>query len=282
MRRLRTPPLMSIAIVLAAHLAGTAFAQAPMRAIEKITGDVYRFQNQFHYSVFVITGDGVVVSDPINAEAAAWLKAEIGKLTDQPITDLVYSHSHGDHASGGAAFGAPNVIAHANAPAAIDGVAPTIRFTDAMTFTRGTKQFELTYLGPGHGNDLVAMVIRPENVGFVVDAVSSKRLPFRDFPGSNVDHWTDQVRKVETLDFEIFAGGHGPLGVKGDVMLGRVYMEELRAKVLAGLEAGKSVDDLVRSVEMADYKDWGSYEQWRGLNVQGMARHLKEIGAVSK
>ena len=31
---------------------------------------------------------------------------------------------------------------------------------------------------------------------------------------------------------------------------------------------------------MTDYKDWGSYEQWRALNVQGMARSLKENGVV--
>ncbi|MDH3713409.1 MAG: MBL fold metallo-hydrolase [Gammaproteobacteria bacterium] len=273
--------LLIVPLLVVGLFANTGIAQEAKRAITKITGDVYRFQNNFHFSVFTITGNGVVVTDPINAEAAAWLKAEIGKLTEQPITHLVYSHSHGDHASGGAAFGdVPNVVAHANAPAAIDGVAPTMRFSDQMTFTQGGKQFALTYLGPGHGVDLIAMVIRPENVGFVVDAASAKRLPYRDFPGSNVDDWTNQVRKIETLDFEIFAGGHGAMGIKADATTARVYMEELRAKVLAGLKAGKSVDDLVQSVTMAEYRDWASYEQWRGLNVQGMARFLKESGAA--
>ena len=36
---------------------------------------------------------GVVVTDPINADAAGWLKAEIAKLTNQPITHLIYSHT---------------------------------------------------------------------------------------------------------------------------------------------------------------------------------------------
>jgi len=31
---------------------------------------------------------------------------------------------------------------------------------------------------------------------------------------------------------------------------------------------------------MEAYKDWSSYENWRPLNVQGMARWLKAIGAV--
>ena len=80
---------------------GAGFAQDFKREIIPVTDDVYRFQNKFHMNMFVITGAGVVVTDPINAEAATWLRAEIAKLTGQPITHLIYSHSHGDHASGG-------------------------------------------------------------------------------------------------------------------------------------------------------------------------------------
>jgi len=264
-----------------ALLANAAIAQDPVREVSKVAGDVYRFQNNNHCTVFIITDAGVVVTDPINAEAAAWLKAEIEKLTDQPITHLVYSHSHGDHASGGSAFGnVPNIIAHENAPEAIDGIAPTQRYGETKEFSLGSKSFELTYLGLGHGTDLAAMVIRPENVAFVVDAVATKRLFYRDFPRTNVDAWTDQVRKVETLDFEILVGGHGPVGTKSDVTNGRVYLEELRAAVLAGLQAGKSVDELAQSITMDKYKDWISYDEWRELNVRGTARYLLESGAV--
>ena len=260
-------------------LTNAAFGEDVKREITKVTGDIYRFQNKFHVNVFVITGEGVVVTDPINADAAGWLTAEIKKMTDQPITHLVYSHSHGDHASGGSAYGAiPTIIAHANAPDSIDGMVPTVRFDDEFNFNQGSKTFELTYLGPGHGTDLIAMVIRPENVGFVVDAVSAKRLFYRDFPGANVDDWINQVRKVQSLDFDVFVGGHGVVGAKSDVGDGLAYLTELRAAVLEGLKAGKSVDDLSRDIRMEKYKDWGSYDQWRALNIQGMARHLQESG----
>ena len=175
-----------------------------------------------------------------------------------------------------------NVITHANAPSAIDGVQPTMRFADELTFSQGGKTFELTYLGPGHGQDLIAMVVRPENVAFIVDAVSAKRLPYRDFPGANVDEWADQVRKAETLDFKIFAPGHGAIGVKSDVTQGRIYMERLRAAVLAELKAGKPVDEIEKTVLMEEYKNWGSYDRWRALNVRGMARFLTESGAVTQ
>lgn len=259
-----------------------AFGEEIKREITKVTGDVYRFQNKFHVNVFIITGEGVVVTDPINREAAAWLTAEIKEMTDQPISHLVYSHSHGDHASGGSAYGpVPVVIAQSNAPESIDGVTPTQRFDNEYRFTQGGKTFELTYLGPGHGTDLAAMVVRPENVAFVVDAVSAKRLFYRNFPGANVDDWMNQVRKVDSLDFEHLVGGHGPVGVKDDVGNGLAYLVELRAAVLEGLKAGKSVDDLSQSILMEKYKDWAFYDRWRVPNIQGMARHLQESGAVN-
>lgn len=261
---------------------GLAQAQGVKREITRVTGDVYRFQNQFHVNMFVVTGAGVVVTDPINQDAAKWLKAEIGKITEQPITHLIYSHSHGDHASGGTEYGeVPNVITHRNAPEDIDLVEPTVRFDDQYSFSVGKKTFELTYLGPGHGTDMIATVVRPDDVAFVVDVVSARRLFYRDFPGSNVDHWMDQVRKVTALDFDFLIGGHGPAGVKRDAEQGLVYLEELRAEVLKGLKAGKSVDELKASVKMEKYKNWESYDNWRALNVEGMARHLKESGAVN-
>ncbi len=256
-------------------------AQDGEREITPLGDGLYRFRNRFHVNIVVVTGAGVVVTDPINADAAGWLKGEIGKLTSQPITHLIYSHSHGDHASGGKAYGdVPNVIAHANAPDAIDGVRPTIRFSEEMSLVVGDKTFELTYLGPGHGTDLIAMVVRPNNVAFVVDAVSARRLFYRDFPGANVDHWIEQVKVVNTLDFDVFVGGHGPVGDKADVASGLRYLRELRAAVLEGLRAGVSVDDMKKGLDLDKYKDWASYEQWRDLNIEGMARSLRESGAL--
>jgi glyoxylase-like metal-dependent hydrolase (beta-lactamase superfamily II) len=270
-----------VAMIMLGFMSNAAVAQNNNRSITKVVGDVYRFQNKFHVNVFTITKAGVVVTDPINAEAAAWLKSEIAKRTSQPITHLIYSHSHGDHASGGKNYGnVSTVIAQGNAPDSIDDVKPTIRFDDEMQFTLGGKTFELTYLGPGHGTDLIAMVIRPENVAFVVDAVSSKRLFYRDFPNSNVGDWIKQVAKVQSLDFDRFIGGHGAVGIKSDVDDGMAYLKEMRAAVLKGLKAGMSVDQLRQTITMAKYKDWAAYDQWLKLNIEGMARHLNESGAI--
>ena len=176
------------AVALAVSLGG-ASAQDIKRSITKVAGDVYRFQNNFHFSLVTVTSAGVVVVDPINAEAATWLKANLSQITDKPITHLIYSHSHGDHASGGTVFqgGGALVIAQENATDAIDGGVPDIRFSEEMDIRVGGKTFELTWLGEGHGQDLIAVVVRPENVAFITDAAAPKRLPYRDFPRSDID-----------------------------------------------------------------------------------------------
>ena len=258
-----------------------AQAQDAKRGLTPVAGDTFRWQNNFHYSFVVKTDVGIVVVDPINESSAAALKDEIAKIFNQPVIALIYSHSHGDHASGGKALDADMVIAHMNAPADIDDVVPDIRFSERLVTHLGGKTFELTYLGPGHGDDLIAVVVRPENVAFIVDAAAPKRLPYRDFPRSDIDGWIDQVRAIESLDFEIFAPGHGNVGVKADATDARIYMETLRAHVLAGLKAGKTTEELTETVTMDDYKDWMAYDAWRALNVQGMSRYLKEKGAAN-
>ena len=75
--------------------------QPPVREITKIAGEVYRFRNNAHYSVFAVTPAGVIATDPINADAARWLKDEIQKRFNQPVRYVIYSHDHADHISGG-------------------------------------------------------------------------------------------------------------------------------------------------------------------------------------
>lgn len=250
-----------------------------IRSVTEVAKDIYRLQNNFHYSMVVVTGEGVVVTDPINADAAEWIKSEIAKLSDKPITHLIYSHSHGDHASGGAVLAdGAEVITQVNAPDEIDGVKPTLRFEDTHTFTQGDKTFELSWLGPGHGEDLIAVVVRPGNVAFITDAASPKRLPWRNMGGANIDNWIQQVRNIDALDFDVFAPAHGNVGDKSDVADVITYMEELKAEVLAGLNAGQSVLMLQASVTMSDYKDWGQYDAWLAENIEGMASFLVASG----
>ncbi len=53
--------------------------ERPERESNKIAGDLYQFRDKFHNTIFFVTPAGIVATDPINAEAARWLKAELVK-----------------------------------------------------------------------------------------------------------------------------------------------------------------------------------------------------------
>lgn len=264
-------------------LTAPAIAQEAKRALEQVEGDVYRFQNNFHFAMVVVTDEGIVVTDPIDADAVAWLKAELASRFDQPITHMIFSHSHADHASGGQGWGDIEVIAHEEMPkhvkiGAVDTAMPTTTFADEYSFELGGKTFELTYLGEGHGDDLIVTVVRPENAAFVVDVVSPKRLPWRDFPRTDIDGLIAQIEAVESLDFDILVPGHSVVGTKEDATNTRLYIEHLKNEVKAALDAGQTEADILASDITDAYKDWGGYDQLRDLNIQGMIRWLKAGG----
>jgi glyoxylase-like metal-dependent hydrolase (beta-lactamase superfamily II) len=94
----------SLAIAAAVGLRAEQVAPAPTRTITNITGQLYRAQNNMHYNVFLVTPDGVIMTDPINRVFALWLKQEIAQRFKQPVRYVLYSHHDWDHASGGVVF----------------------------------------------------------------------------------------------------------------------------------------------------------------------------------
>jgi glyoxylase-like metal-dependent hydrolase (beta-lactamase superfamily II) len=75
--------------------------QAPTRGIVNITGQLYRAQNDNHYTVFLVTPEGIIMSDPINRDFSRWLKGELTTRFKVPVRFVIYTHHDWDHASGG-------------------------------------------------------------------------------------------------------------------------------------------------------------------------------------
>ncbi|MBL6946429.1 MAG: MBL fold metallo-hydrolase [Rhodospirillales bacterium] len=261
---------------------GAAWAQQgePKRSITQISGDLYRFQNNFHASVFLVTPEGVIVTDPINAEASKWLKAEIKTRFNQPVKFVIYSHDHRDHSSGGEVYADTALfVAHRNAKAAIVGenrptAVPDITFDESLTIELGGKTVELTYVGPSHSDNMIVANFPAERTLFIVDIASVKRLLFKDLGDAYLPGWVNALKKVESLDYDRIAPGHGAMGTKADITANREYVEDLYNAVFTGLRAGKSLDELKQSIKLEKYKDWGQYEAWLPLNIEGAYRRI--------
>ena len=98
---------------------GAACRTRPQIETTKVDGtdNVYIFRNGNHQSMFVVTKDGVIATDPIaygRPTGGQTYVDEIKKVTDKPIKYLIYSHHHYDHIAGGKAFkdAGARVIAH--------------------------------------------------------------------------------------------------------------------------------------------------------------------------
>lgn len=89
--------------------------QEPTREIVQVSGDLYRATNNNHHTVFLVTSEGIVLTDPINADFSRWLRAQLDERFGVPVKYVVYSHKDWDHASGGAVFGDTAVfVGHEN------------------------------------------------------------------------------------------------------------------------------------------------------------------------
>ena len=253
----------------------------PVREITPIAGEVYRFRNNNHYAVFAVTPAGIIATDPINAEAAQWLKAELQKRFSQPVKYLIYSHDHTDHISGGEVFAdTAIVVAHENAKMAIVNekrptAVPQVTFSDRLSLDLGGTVVELSYTGRNHSDNSIVMRFPKERILFAVDFIPVASVAFRDFPDAYVEDWIESLKRVEQLDFDILAPGHGPLGKKEHVRMFRDYLEDLRSAVLKYAREGKSLDDMKSLIKMEKYAKWAGYEQMLQLNIEGMYQHVQ-------
>ena len=280
--------LLVAALVGTLWLASSATAQnAPRRSIERIAGDVYYFHNNNHNGIFMVTSAGVLLVDPIHRDAGEWLKGQLAQRFGQTVKIIIYSHHDGDHSGGAEAFAdtVEQIIAHENAPAGIlqddrVTVMPTRTFSGRLTVELGGKKVELTELGPGHTDNLIAVGFPAERVLFVVDIFSGRRLPFQ---GGNfdIDTVVGTLRRIEKMDFNILAPGHAALSTIADLVAYRTFLENLRAQVLQCRKEGKTVDQMKQLIKMEAYRDWLNYAEWMPLSIENMNAYLERLGLPS-
>jgi glyoxylase-like metal-dependent hydrolase (beta-lactamase superfamily II) len=257
---------------------GVAGAQ-DNRQLTEVGDGLYRFQNNFHFSMVLVTEEGVLVTDPINPSAAQWLKDEIASRFDKPIKYLVYSHDHVDHISGGEIFNAPVVISHVNARKDIIGegrptAVPNLTFSDTLTIQLGGQQVELSHVGRSHSDNMIVMNFKQQRVLFAVDFIPIKAVAWKTLTDAYIPDWIDAVKMVEGMDFDTLMPGHGGPGNKDDVTAFREYMEDLHDAVLTGVREGKTLEELQASIALPGYADWFDYDSQFSMNIEGMYNHI--------
>src|SRR5258708_19797880 len=103
----------------ATALPATAQAQQPPTATTKVEGadNVYIFRYMGHQSMFIVTPDGVIATDPISERRPVkpYIDA-IQSVTKAPVKYVIYNHTHFHHIPPPNPFNnlLPTFLAHAN------------------------------------------------------------------------------------------------------------------------------------------------------------------------
>lgn len=268
--------------------AGAAVAQPPPFETRKVTDHVYVFRYGGHQSMFVVTRDGVIATDPIaflRPVAATTYLEEIRKITQAPIRYLVYSHHHYDHIAGGKPFkdAGATVIAHRNAKTRLealrhpDVVLPDMAVDDKHVIELGGVRLELHHVGRNHSDNSLVMLLPQEKILFTVDFIPIQTVQFRNMPDSYLPDWFDSLDRVLALDWERMIPGHpyagGRFGTKDDVRQLKEYMTDLSEVVRKAAAEGKCWDTAMKEIKLPKYEKWGSYDLFLPGNIESFCNY---------
>jgi glyoxylase-like metal-dependent hydrolase (beta-lactamase superfamily II) len=280
----------TIVAFLAILVALPVFAQAPARPPQQTTkvdgaDGVYIFRNGNHQSMFVVTSEGVIATDPIGygrPTGGADFVAAIRQVTDKPIKYLVYSHHHYDHIAGGKAFkdAGATIVAHKRATerlAVLKDPAtplPDESVDDSGRVIRlGGKIVELSYVGINHSDSTLVMRLPQDRIIFLVDLV-----PVGAFPGLGmIDFFPleamESLKKIAAMDWDRMIPGHpgqpgDRLGTKKDVEDHIALQQHASDVVKEQARAGRCWNPAEAETQFDRYKDMPGYANGRAYVVR--------------
>jgi glyoxylase-like metal-dependent hydrolase (beta-lactamase superfamily II) len=279
-----------------AFAAPLAFAQAPSApapaapaapppfATTKVADNVYVFRMLGHQSMFVVTPEGVIATDPIgfvNKKGGEIFLAEIRKVTSAPVKYVVYSHHHYDHIAGGKPFkdAGATFVAHRNAQKQLaalknpEVVLPDQVVDERSTIELGGTRLDLVYVGRNHSDNTLVMLLPKEKILFTVDWLPIQAVMFRDLPDGFLPDWFEGIDRVLALDWDRMIPGHpgpgGRLGTKDDVRAVKQYMTDVSDAARQLAAEGKCLDDAaMNAVKLPKYEGWGAYALFLPRNVE--------------
>ena len=186
--------------------------------VTQIKPDVYVMTDGAYQSLFVTTGEGVILLDAPPSFGAKIVQA-VAEVTKEPIRQLVYSHSHLDHIAG-----APEVIKHVPGLRILaeEGNAdflrekkdprrplPTQTFKASTTLRLGTATIELKK-GHWHSNEGDLYIHIPaKKVLMAIDTLPPGFAPFWNFDlTTNFQAYMGMFDKLLAYDFDVLVAGH--------------------------------------------------------------------------
>ncbi len=212
--------------------------------VEEIRDGVYWVTEGVFQAMFLSTGEGVVAIDAPPTIGDNYLKA-VAEVTDEPVTHVVYSHSHSDHIGTASLFPSDaTYIASEDTAAILRRIndarrpMPTRTFRDRDTLTVGDKTLILENKGPDHEPGNIYIHAPDQKILMKVDVFTPGWVPFKDL--SHVKDMPGYIQAHDdalTYDFDVLVPGHvARLGTREDVELQREFILDLKALATEAIE----------------------------------------------
>jgi len=205
--------------------------------VEEIRDGLFWVTDGAYQTMFLTTGQGVIAVDAPQTIGENYLNA-ISEVTSEPITHVIYSHTHNDHIGAMGIFPDDVIyIAHQDTADRLlqrndpNRLVPTITFEDKYTLEVGNQKLELEYHGPIHEPGNIFIYAPNQKVLMLVDTVFPGWVPFKDLAvAQDVSEFLNAHDKILEYDFDTFVGGHlTRLGTMEDVEIQKEYFQDIQA-----------------------------------------------------
>ena len=247
---------------------GPAVDSAKGYRLEELGNGLYMITDNVYQSMFMIYETGVVVVDAPPGYAAHIVEG-IREVTDQPITHLIYSHSHVDHIAGANALGhIPIIIAHEETKRLLSRAQdpnrplPTVTFGDRYSLKVGSQRLELSYHGDAHEPGNIFIYAPAQQTLMVVDMVFPGWMPWRRFAvAHDIPDYFAQMEDIRNIPFKTLVGGHvARAGTHADVDRQIAFLEALKAAATTALAATKLAEGLDEKI--ARENPWAVFDDY--------------------
>jgi cyclase len=261
--------------------------QSPGKAVtqQQFFVDAYFLRNEVYFlsngrtnAVAIVTADGVVLLDGMSAGWGSRVLDAVQKVSYMPVTAIINSHAHEDHAGANAEYpDAVQILMHENSGKRLARSAAKNKgvktFRDTMPVTIGNRPLHVYYFGKGHTDGDAIVVIPDIKAAYVGDLVVEKALPVVDLAagGSALALPETLARAVrEITDVDRIVTGHGrwpgskadPGGIQrwpawSDFQEYAEFTREFVDAVTAAWKKGRSVEQAAAELRMPEkYKDY--------------------------
>jgi glyoxylase-like metal-dependent hydrolase (beta-lactamase superfamily II) len=230
-------------------------------SVQNVRGNIYHVKGGMGANTGFFIGEKEVlaIDAKMDEDTAKQMLTEIKKLTPNPISTIILTHSDRDHVKGLVGFPErTNIISHEKTRVHIDNAfqsgrerayLPNIVFSERLSLYLGDVQrntrIDLLYFGPAHTDGDAIAYFPDEKVAFIGDLIFIGRDPLvHRHKNGNSFGLVKVLKAILNLDAEIFIHGHGDLATKKEILGIIQTIEEKQIRITGLVKEGKTLDQL--------------------------------------